>query len=87
MSLLTVVIAAANACAGWQQRRRALGELMALDDHMLADVGLRRADVPAIFHELVRRERDAKGAVVALGASQAKPVFGHRGLPPIWPQI
>jgi len=84
MSLLTVVIEAASVCAGWQQRRRAYGELMALDDHMLADVGLRRSDVPAITHECVRRER----VVAGLGALQAKSVFEHRGLPPpIWPQI
>src|SRR6516162_8617147 len=56
MSLLTLVIAAASAWSGWQQRRRDFGELMALDDRLLADIGLRRTDVPAIFHERVRRE-------------------------------
>ena len=44
MSLLTLVIAAASAWSGWQQRRRAYGELMALDDRLLADTGLRRTD-------------------------------------------
>ena len=65
MSLLTLVIAAASAWSGWQQRRRAYGELMGLDDRLLADIGLRRTDVPAIFQERVRRESvDAQGAAM-----------------------
>ena len=88
MSLLTLVIAAASAWSGWQQRRRAYGELMGLDDRLLADIGLRRTDVPAIFHGRVRRERvDAQGAAMALSTLQAGLVSGHRGLPPIWPQL
>jgi len=88
MSLLTLVIAAASAWSDLQQRRRAHGELMALDDRLLADIGLRRTDVPAIFHERVRRESvDAQGAAMALSASRASLVSGHRGLPQIWPQL
>jgi uncharacterized protein YjiS (DUF1127 family) len=88
MSLLTVFIAAASAWADWRQGRRAYGELMALDDRLLADIGLRRTDIPATFHERGRRENvDTKRAATALGALQAKLVFGHRGLPPIWPQL
>ncbi len=88
MSLLTVFIAAASGWADWRRRRRSYGELMALDDRLLADIGLRRTDIPAIFHERVRRENiDVKDAAMALGALQAKLVFGHRGLPPIWPQL
>ena len=88
MSLLTVFIAAASAWADWRHRRLAYDELMALDDRLLADIGLRRTDIPAIFHERVRRESvDAQGAPTALSALQVKLVFGHRGLPPIWPQL
>jgi uncharacterized protein YjiS (DUF1127 family) len=87
MPLLTAFIAATSAWAGWQQRRRAYGELTALDDRLPADIGLRRADIPAIFQEKVRRERVDEGAAMALSALQAKLVFGHRGLPPIWPQL
>ena len=87
MSLLTLFIAAASAWAGWQERRRACGELMALDDRLLADIGLRRTDIAPIFHERVRRHNvDAQGAAMAFSALQASLVFGHRGLPPIWPQ-
>ena len=88
MSLLTLVIAAASAWSGWQQRRRDYGELMALDDRLLADIGLRRTDVPAIFHERVRRESvDTQVAAMALSTLQASLVSGHRGLPPNWPQL
>jgi uncharacterized protein YjiS (DUF1127 family) len=45
MSLLTVFIAAASAWADWRRRRRSYGELMALDDRLLADIGLRRTDI------------------------------------------
>lgn len=40
-------------------RRRGLQELMALDDHMLADVGLRRTDLPSTC------SADAYGELVA----------------------
>lgn len=87
MSLLTVFIAAASAWADWRQRRRSYSELMGLDDRLLADIGLRRTDIPAIFQEKVRRESVDEGAAMALSALQAKLVFGYRGLPPIWPQL
>ena len=88
MSLLTLVIAAASTWSDLQQRRRAHGELMALDDRLLADIGLRRTDVPAIFHERVRRASvDAQGAAMALSTLQASLVSGHRGLPPIRPLL
>jgi len=86
MSLLTVFIAVASAWVDWRHRRLAYDELTALDDRLLADIGLQRTDIPAIFHEQVRRESiNTQGAVMALSALQAKLVFGHRGLPPMWP--
>jgi uncharacterized protein YjiS (DUF1127 family) len=87
MSLINLAVAAVGAWARWRQRRRAHYELTALDDHSLADIGIRRTDIPAIFDEKVRRERvGTEGAAMALSGLQAKLVFGHRGLPPIWPQ-
>ncbi len=87
MSLLTVFITAASAWADWRRRRLAYDELMALDDRLLADIGLRRTEIPALFIEKARRESaDAQGAM-ALSALQVRLVFGHRGLPPIWPQL
>ena len=88
MSLINLVVVAINASISWRHTRRAYDELVALDDRSLADIGLGRTDIPAIFHERARRESvDAKGAAMALSALQAKLIFGHRGLPPIRPQL
>jgi uncharacterized protein YjiS (DUF1127 family) len=40
--------AVAYAIEGWRQRRPTYGELSALDDRLLADIGIQRADIPAI---------------------------------------
>ena len=87
MSLINLVAMGINAWVSWRHRRRAYHELMALDDRLLADIGLRRTDIAPVFHERVRRHNvDAQGAAMAFSTLQASLVFGHRGLPPIWPQ-
>ena len=87
MSLLNLVVIAISAWVSWRHRRRAYDELMALDDRLLADIGLRRTDIAPIFYERVRRHKiDAQGAAMAFSELQATLVFGYRGLPPIWPQ-
>jgi len=48
MSLINLLVAARAAIAGWRQRQRAYGELMALDDRSLADIGIRREEIRAI---------------------------------------
>ena len=48
MSVLSLLNSAREAFADWQRRERACAELMALDDHSLADIGIRRSDIRAI---------------------------------------
>ena len=48
MSVLNLLNSAWEAIADWRRRERAYTELMALDDHSLADIGIRRSDVRAI---------------------------------------
>jgi uncharacterized protein YjiS (DUF1127 family) len=48
MSVLNLLISAREAFADWRRRQRAYAELMALDDHSLADIGIRRSQVRAI---------------------------------------
>jgi uncharacterized protein YjiS (DUF1127 family) len=48
MSVLNLMISAWEAFADWRRRERAYAELMALDDHSLADIGIRRSDIRAI---------------------------------------
>ena len=88
MSLINVIALGISSLISWRRRQRAYHELMALDDRLLADIGLRRSDISAIVRERMSgKVVDAQGAAVALSAILAKPVFGHRGLPPVWPQL
>jgi uncharacterized protein YjiS (DUF1127 family) len=41
-----------NGLAGWGRRRRTINELMALDDHMLKDIGLHRSQISSMAHHL-----------------------------------
>ena len=87
MSLINLFVAARNAWKGWRDRRRAYDELMALDDYALADIGIRRSEIPAIvegFHEKARGESvGASGPAIGLSSRQVKLALGGRWLPPI----
>ncbi len=48
MSVLNLITSAWEAFADWRRRERAYDELMALDDHSLADIGIRRSEIRAI---------------------------------------
>jgi uncharacterized protein YjiS (DUF1127 family) len=48
MSVLNLLNSAWEAIANWRRRERAYSELMALDDHSLADIGIRRSEIRAI---------------------------------------
>ena len=48
MSVLNLLISAREAFADWRRRQKAYAELMALDDHSLADIGIRRSDILTI---------------------------------------
>ena len=46
--MLTTLNAAIARLRHWQERQRVLNELYSMDDRMLADIGLRRGDIPFI---------------------------------------
>jgi uncharacterized protein YjiS (DUF1127 family) len=80
MSLINLFVAARSAIAGWHQRQRAYGELMALDDRSLADIGIRREEIRAIvegFHDAARRA-PAREPDAALDPGKAWLAVGHR---------
>jgi uncharacterized protein YjiS (DUF1127 family) len=84
--LINLFLATRNAFAGWRRRQRAYGELTALDDRSLADIGIHRSEIPAIiegFHERTRDPAKAKGAAPALSPQQALFGIGDRWLPRI----
>ena len=52
MSLINLFVAARNAMARRRQRRRAMDELMALDDRSLADIGIHRSQIMGMVDRL-----------------------------------
>jgi uncharacterized protein YjiS (DUF1127 family) len=60
MFLVNLVAAAGHAFADWRHRQQAYSELMSLDDRSLADIGIRRSEIPAIvegYHEASENKR------------------------------
>jgi uncharacterized protein YjiS (DUF1127 family) len=48
MVLVNLLISARKAFSEWRRRERAYAELMALNDHSLADIGIRRSQIGAL---------------------------------------
>jgi uncharacterized protein YjiS (DUF1127 family) len=45
--------------ATWRARQLAMDELMSLDDHMLADIGISRSEIPGIVTGKIQPRRAA----------------------------
>ena len=61
MFIVSLFAAVRHAFAEWRRRQQAYTELMALDDRSLADIGIRRSEIPAIvegYHEASQKPRD-----------------------------
>jgi uncharacterized protein YjiS (DUF1127 family) len=48
MSAINLLISAARRFSDWRRRQQAYAELMALDDHSLADIGLHRSQIAGL---------------------------------------
>jgi len=48
MSVVNFLISVGNAFSEWRRREHAYSELMALDDHSLADIGIHRSQIGAL---------------------------------------
>ncbi len=75
MSLINLFVAARSAIARRRHRQRAYGELMALDDRSLADIGIRREEIRAIVEGYHEEPRAAAPVYAA-----ATPSHRHAGL-------
>jgi uncharacterized protein YjiS (DUF1127 family) len=62
--------------AAWRERERAFAELSALDDRTLADLGLRRGDIPYVVY----CKAQDRVATTAAGTSVATVANGNNGL-------
>jgi uncharacterized protein YjiS (DUF1127 family) len=60
----------------WRERERAFAELSALDDRTLADLGLRRGDIPFVVYCKARATPDTTLA----GTRAATATNGNNGL-------
>jgi uncharacterized protein YjiS (DUF1127 family) len=80
MSLINLFVAARAAIARWRQRQRAYGELMALDDRSLADIGIHRSQIPAIVEESYQAACRAPVRDTSLDGAPARAwlAAGHR---------
>jgi len=65
--MFSIVSAAVRGFFAWQERQRVLNELYSMDDRSLADIGLRRADIPFV----VAQKADT--------TVEARPVFNANG--------
>jgi uncharacterized protein YjiS (DUF1127 family) len=65
--MFNIVSAAVRGFRAWQERQRVLNELYSMDDRSLADIGLRRADIPFVL------------TPKADLAAEARPVFSSNG--------
>lgn len=56
MSMLNLLISAGRSFSEWRRRERAYGELMALDDHSLADIGIHRSQIGRLVEDVCQPE-------------------------------
>ena len=62
MSVVNLFLSAGRRFSGWRRRQQAYAELMALDDHSLADIGLHRSQITSLVEGF--RGLDASSAPV-----------------------
>ena len=87
MSLINLLVAARNAATARRQRRRAMEDLMALDDRSLADIGIHRSQIPGVVEGLpsnVPVEAVVDGVTATnFGRSGPRLATGRPWLPPL----
>jgi uncharacterized protein YjiS (DUF1127 family) len=77
MSTLTHFLGSvADRFIAWRARERAFAELDALDDRTLADLGLRRGDIPYVVHCKAQQ----RGTTAATATQVASPANSNSGL-------
>jgi uncharacterized protein YjiS (DUF1127 family) len=82
MFVINLLTAAREAFAEWRRRDRAYGELMALGDRELADIGVNRSEIPALVYGS-NKTREEPSPVTDFALGQARLAGGHRWLPPL----
>jgi uncharacterized protein YjiS (DUF1127 family) len=79
MSTLTHLLdSIAHRLKAWRERERAFAELTALDDRSLADLGVRRADIPFLVY--CKAQHHQQGATAAIASQGFDPANSNSGL-------
>lgn len=65
--MFTMLSAAVRGFRVWQERQRVLNELYSMDDRSLADIGLRRADIPFVISPKTDLAVEARPAFAPTG--------------------
>ena len=60
--------------AGWYRRQKAYQELIALNDHTLRDIGISRAEIPALVNQMGVADHMATPATWSLEAELVRPL-------------
>ena len=68
MSVVNLLVSAGRRFSGWRHRQQTYAELMALDDHSLADIGLHRSQIASLVEG--RRMPDPPSAAVPFAKSE-----------------
>jgi uncharacterized protein YjiS (DUF1127 family) len=82
MFAVSFLAAAREAFAEWRRKQQAYAELMSLDDRSLADIGIRRSEIPAIvegYHEASPQK--ARGREFVSPFATRKLANGHTWFP------
>jgi len=73
MSVLNLFISVRKAIADWRRRERDYAELMDLDDHSLADIGIRRSQIRDLCDGVYAPARSAAPASARAAGKFAPP--------------
>ena len=69
-TITSIFRALAGSFKAWRERERTFSELNSLDDHTLADLGLRRSDIPLVVFSKAREfEADVAAAQVRMAVN------------------
>jgi uncharacterized protein YjiS (DUF1127 family) len=82
MFIVNLLAAAKNAVAEWRHRQQAYAELSALDDRSLADIGIRRSEIPAVVEGFYDANRAAhENDFPGFDPQHARLAGGHKWFP------
>jgi len=84
MFIVSLIAAARHAVSEWRRKQQAYAELISLDDRSLADIGIRRSEIPAIvegYHEASQTQGERGEREFVSPFATRKLASGHTWFP------